>query len=73
MQIPVIDARCYLPPKDKTKPNDRIAYHPETNGGQVLMPNGKTLNETLGPQMVLADAANKPTEACLWLKVCGTD
>lgn len=72
MKQVVEDGRIYLPPEDESKPNDRVAIHPETNAGQVLMgPNGMKLVDFVGPQTIVS--SEKPDRPCLWLRVTATE
>lgn len=68
----VEDGRIYLPPESKEKPNERVAIHPETNSGQVLMnEKGDKLSDFLGAQVIVS--AEKPDRPCLWLRVTATE
>lgn len=73
MQQVVEDSRLYLPAEDPKKPNDRVAVHPETNAGQVLMgdKNQLTLSQYVGLQPILS--SEDPKRKCLWMRITATN
>lgn len=59
--------RLYFPPEDENKPDDRKVMHPETDAAQVVMGNGKTLEETMkSGRLIVSD--EQPTDPCIWGK-----
>lgn len=67
----VENGRIYLPAENPDKPNERTAMHPETNADQVIMnADGQTLNEFLGPQMIVSE--DKPSRTCIWGQITAT-
>ena len=59
--------RLYFPPEDPNKPDDRDVMHPETDSSQVVMGNGKTLEETMkSGRLIVSD--EQPTDPCIWGK-----
>lgn len=59
--------RLYFPPEDENKPDDRKVMHPETDSAQVVMGNGKTLEETMkSGRLIVSD--EQPTDPCIWGK-----
>lgn len=59
--------RLYYPPEDPNNPDDRDVMHPETNEGQVIMHDGKTLEETMKNGR-LVTGTKQPVDPCIWGK-----